>query len=132
MSDRRRFLQQLGSAALAAGLPDVSSATPSRGARIERIGLQLYTVRHVLEKDFEGTLATVAAAGYREVEFAGYFGKSPAEVRAILDRHGLASPAVHVGSVAPDQWRQSLNAAHRIGHPSVGFPWNPGDARHAL
>jgi len=129
VSDRRRFLQQLGSAALAAGLPDVSIATTSRGARIERIGLQLYTVRHVLEKDFEGTLATVAAAGYREVEFAGYFGKSPAEVRAILDRHGLASPAVHVGSVAPEQWRQALDAAHVIGHHYVVFPWIPVEAR---
>jgi sugar phosphate isomerase/epimerase len=129
VSDRRTFLQQLGSAALAAGVPDVSIAVLGRAARIERVGLQLYTVRHVLEKDFEGTLATVAAAGYREVEFAGYFGKSPAEVRAMLDRHGLTAPAVHVGSLAPDQWRAAIDAAHVIGHHYVVVPWIPVEAR---
>src|SRR5690242_15501353 len=54
--------------------------------RIERLGLQLYTVRTEMEKDFEGTLAKVAGAGYQEVEFAGYFNQSPSSVRAILDR----------------------------------------------
>lgn len=129
MTDRRTFLHQLGSAALAAGLPDVSLAATRRGARIERIGLQLYTVRREMAKDVEGTLATVAAAGYKEVEFAGYFGKSPAEVRAILDRHGLAAPSVHVGSLAPDQWRQALDAAHVIGHHLVVIPWIPVEQR---
>jgi sugar phosphate isomerase/epimerase len=129
VSDRRTFLQQLGSTALAASLPDVSIAARGRAARIERVGLQLYTVRRELAKDFEGTLATVAATGYREVEFAGYFGKSPADVRAILDRHGLAAPSVHVGSVAPDQWRAALDAAHVIGHRYVVIPWIPVEAR---
>jgi sugar phosphate isomerase/epimerase len=129
VSDRRTFLHQLGSAALAAGLPKVSIAATSRAARIERIGLQLYTVRHEMEKNVEGTLATVAAAGYREVEFAGYFGNSPADVRAMLDRHGLAAPAVHVGSVAPDQWRQAIDAAHVIGHHYVVIPWIPAEQR---
>jgi sugar phosphate isomerase/epimerase len=132
VSDRRTFLQQLGSAALAAGLPDVSLAATGRAARIERIGLQLYTVRHQLEKDFEGTLATVAAAGYRDVEFAGYFGKAPGEVRAILDHHGLAAPSVHVGAVAPDQWRAALDAAHVIGHRLVVIPWIPVEARTGI
>ncbi len=129
MTDRRTFLHQLGSAALAAGLPNVSIAATGRRARIERIGLQLYTVRHEIAKDFEGTLATVAATGYREVEFAGYFGKAPAEVRAILDRHGLAAPSVHVGSVAPEQWRPALDAAHVIGHHYVVIAWIPVEQR---
>src|SRR6266446_574254 len=54
---------------------------------IDRIGLQLYTVREAMKTDFEGTIAKVAATGYKEVEFAGvfdpkggYFGRSPKEV----------------------------------------------------
>jgi sugar phosphate isomerase/epimerase len=129
VSDRRTFLQQLGGAALAAGLPDVSTAALGRAARIERVGLQLYTVRREMAKDVESTLATVAAAGYREVEFAGYFGTSPAEVRAMLDRHGLAAPSVHAGSTAPDQWHATLDAAHVIGHRYVVIPWIPVEAR---
>jgi sugar phosphate isomerase/epimerase len=46
-----------------------------------------------MEKDFEGTIKKVAAIGYREVEFAGYSDHSPKNVRAILDRHGLAAPS---------------------------------------
>ena len=41
--------------------------------KLDRIGMQLYTVREMMKKDFEGTLAKVAAIGYNEVEFAGYF-----------------------------------------------------------
>src|SRR5207237_1083079 len=87
--------------------PSVLNApNPSRlvASKIERVGLQLYTVRHEMEKDVEGTIARVAASGYREVEFAGYFKKTPAEIRAMLDRHGLTSPSAHIGSSEPDAW----------------------------
>ncbi|HJU64811.1 MAG TPA: hypothetical protein VJ596_04005, partial [Gemmatimonadaceae bacterium] len=53
------------------------------------IGLQLYTVRDAMARDFEGTLARVAQIGYREVEFAGYFDRSAAAVRGALDAAGL-------------------------------------------
>ena len=42
------------------------------------IGLQLYSVRDLLPKDYEGTLRQFGALGYREVEAAGFFGHSPA------------------------------------------------------
>src|SRR6266446_4990079 len=73
---------------------------------IDRIGLQLYTVRDAMKTDFEGTIAKVAATGYKEVEFAGifaakadegYFGRSPKDVRAILDKNGLTAPSCHTG-----------------------------------
>ena len=50
------------------------------------IGLQLYSVRNEMEKDFEGTLAKVADMGYEGVEFAGLFGHSP---------HAIQPPAAH-------------------------------------
>src|ERR1051326_8438031 len=93
MTDRREFVQTLGAAAAAYLLhpraPNPYSRTPLH--KIDRIGLQLYTVRDEMKKDVEGTLAGVAEAGYGEVEFAGYFGKSPAEIRAMLDHHGLTA-----------------------------------------
>jgi sugar phosphate isomerase/epimerase len=48
--------------------------------------VQLYTVRTLLERDFEGTLAGLAAIGFREVEFAGYHGRTPQTVRAALGK----------------------------------------------
>src|SRR2546430_15342515 len=119
MSDRRRFPQMRGCGAGAAGLQRLPKV---RGARIERVGLQLYTVRHEMEKDVEATIARVAASGYKEVEFAGYFKKTPADVRAMLDRHGLIAPSAHISSFAPDTWHEGLDPAHVIGHQYVVVP----------
>ena len=66
------------------------------GAKAQPFGLQLYTVMSALERDFEGTLASVAQIGYREVETIGAFGRDPAHVRELLDKHGLVSPSQHM------------------------------------
>ncbi|HYT84235.1 MAG TPA: sugar phosphate isomerase/epimerase [Gemmatimonadales bacterium] len=127
---RRTFVETIAGAGLAAVLPRVPLT--AHRARIEKIGLQLYTVRKAMQADVEGTLARVAATGYKEVEFAGYFGKTPTEIRALLDRFGLSSPAVHVGSLAADAWRASLEAATTIGHRYVVVPWIPAEQRGTL
>jgi sugar phosphate isomerase/epimerase len=59
------------------------------------IGLQLYSVRELLPKDFAGTLAKVRAAGYTEVEAAGYFDKPAAEFRKAMDVAGLRCISTH-------------------------------------
>ena len=90
MLNRRRFVGGLSAAAFA------GFSRSARAARLETIGLQLYTVRRDLERDFEGTLAQVAKVGFREVELAGLFGRPPKDVRASLERHGLMAPSMHV------------------------------------
>ena len=60
-----------------------------------RPGLQLYTVRDALSADLEGTLRSVAAIGYREVELAGLPGITAQAMHASLKRHGLDAPAMH-------------------------------------
>ena len=60
------------------------------------IALQLYSVRDDLEKDFEGTLKKVKELGYDGVEFAGLYGKSPAEVKALCEKYGLVPISAHV------------------------------------
>ena len=94
-------------------------------ASIERVGVQLYTVRTDLEKDFEGTLARIAAIGFKEVEFAGYFDHTPAQVRDLLKRHGLSSPAAHIdyASLGADKFPAVLDAAATIGHQYLVNPW---------
>jgi sugar phosphate isomerase/epimerase len=82
----------------------------------DRMGLQLFTVRDQIQKDFEGTLAAVAAAGYKEVEPTTYANLSPVQVRAALDRAGLTAPSTHVAlSPGPDLERQ-LAGYQQIGH----------------
>src|SRR5512144_2352750 len=88
--DRRTFLGSLTAAAVVA--PRLAWAAN----RIEKIGVQLYTVRDEMKKDVDGTIAKVAAIGYKEVEFAGYFDRTPQQIRAALDHNGLTAPSVHV------------------------------------
>jgi sugar phosphate isomerase/epimerase len=92
---------------------------------IERLGVQLYTVRDLLAKDFEGTIAKVAAAGYKEVEFAGYFDRKPADVKSVLDKNGLAAPSAHVDypSLTADKLAKIVDDAHTIGHQFLVNPW---------
>lgn len=60
------------------------------------IALQLYSVRGDLEQDFEGTLKKVKALGYDGVEFAGLYGRSPAEVKELCASNGLVPISAHV------------------------------------
>jgi sugar phosphate isomerase/epimerase len=84
---------------------------------IERVGLQLYTLRNEMGKDFEGTLDKVSAIGYREVEFAGYFGRTPQQVKAALSHSGLSAPSSHVSLQAMrSDWNKALESAAMIGH----------------
>jgi sugar phosphate isomerase/epimerase len=85
--------------------------------RISKLGLQLYTVRKELEKDFEGTLGKVAAIGYKEVEFAGYFNRAPGQVKAILNRNGLSAPSAHVTlKTIKEDFGSAIETAKAIGH----------------
>lgn len=92
--------------------------------QINHLGVQLYTVRDAMKTDFAGTIAKVAAAGYKEVEFAGYFDHKPADVRAILDKNGLTAPSCHVGyDVVQKHWPETLDAAHTVGHNFIICPY---------
>ena len=53
------------------------------------VGIQLYSVRDGMEKDFEGTLKKISELGYKGVEFAVFFGHTAEEVKALLDKYGL-------------------------------------------
>ena len=120
MTTRRDFLTTVGTALGAATLgARVLSATEA-ARHLPHIGIQLYTLRNLMEKDLEGTLARVAEIGYKEVEFAGYFGKSPAQVRAILKKNGLTSPSTHTPlPKSDDDFKKVCDEAKTIGHKWV-------------
>jgi sugar phosphate isomerase/epimerase len=83
-------------------------------------GVQLYTVRSLLEEDFVGTMEAVAEMGYDEVEFAGYYGRSPQEITDLLDRLDLAAPAAHVmPSDIRDSPQEVVDTAAAVGHDYV-------------
>jgi sugar phosphate isomerase/epimerase len=92
IASRRTFLKASGAAV---------AATCVSAARLEAaplglpIGLQLYSVREQLPKDFNGTLSKVRAAGYTEVEAAGYYDRSALDFRKSMDNAGLSCISTH-------------------------------------
>jgi sugar phosphate isomerase/epimerase len=131
-SDRRAFLKSIaasGVAFAALGCASGSAAGGSAAARsssvglTDRIGVQLYSVRDRMEKDFTGTLEGVAKIGFKEVEFAGYYNRTPQDVRAIIDRLGLRAPSSHVGLDALQKdLAGQIAMAKVIGHEYLTVP----------
>ncbi len=103
--DRRDFLQGLLPLAALAAMPAARGAAVPAGRpparKLGTLGIQLFTLRELAAKDLDGTLGAIAGAGYREVElleFTRNYGHEPADVRAMLDAHGLRAPSTHVSA----------------------------------
>lgn len=95
---------------------------------MEKIGLQLYSVKELTEKDFLGTIAAVAKAGYDGVEFAGYFNTPAGELRKALDANGLKACGSHLAMPALDKDLDGLIAySQEIGSPYIICPAVWGD-----
>ena len=124
----RRTALQMMAAGVAGGvlLPRLASAAstePDDARRIERIGLQLYTLRRAMSKDLEGTLAAVAAAGITELEFAGYYQKPAEWWRDKMKSLGFKSPSTHIGLPKTDaEWEPHFAMAKAMGHDCVIVP----------
>jgi sugar phosphate isomerase/epimerase len=138
--NRRGFVTAVGAAgaALAAGAgarPSGSAPPVVRGRTLDRIGVQLYTVRRALRQDFDGTIARVAAVGYKEVEFFvdSYAGRTPQQVRAALDKHGLTAPSTHLDfGLLEKGWEETIAAGHVVGYKYLTMAWIPDSRRKTL
>lgn len=109
---------------LACGSPGVAAPTIPAG-------IQLYTLRDVLPDDLENVLRQIAEIGYAEVETHTYYGRSPADLKSMLDDAGLTAPAAHVGFAAlRDDLEGVIEGASTMGHRYVILP-HPGAMPHA-
>lgn len=75
----------------------------ARNASSARIAVQLWSVKDEVRKDFDGTLARLAALGFQGVEFAGEFGRyagDGASLKTFLDNTGLHCAGAHVDFAA--------------------------------
>lgn len=89
-----------------------------------KIGLQLYSVRNEMEADMEGTLQKVKEMGYDYVEFAGYFGRTAGEVRAMLDKYGLTCISVHqTYDLFLKEGQGAIDYLKTIGASYSAVPW---------
>ncbi len=124
---RREFVA--GAAACAATLGAETSWASALGLPV---GLQLYSVREFLPKDFQGTLNQLGAMGYRECEAAGFYGHSAADVKQAMAKAGLHCVSAHYPMQALQGLDEILPFAKELGLESIvcSSPMvrNPGPA----
>jgi len=135
-SSRRKFIQTSAFAvASAALLPDLLFAKPKK---IERLGLQLYSVREAMGKDPAGSLKKLADMGYIHVEHANYvdrkfYGYSAKDFKKLLADLELQMPSGHTVMTAhdwdtatndfTDKWKYTIDDAAEVGQRYVISPW---------
>lgn len=98
-----------------------------------KIALQLYSVRHDCERDFEGTLRAVAEMGYEGVEFAGFYGRSSGELRDILKNLGLEVAGSHIGidALMGERLLETVRFHREIGARYLIVPGIPENMRNS-
>ncbi len=70
-----------------------------------------------MKKDVAMTLQKISSIGYKEVEFAGYFGQTPKQIKNYLTDFGLTSPSTHIEiQLIRDYGDQVIESAKAIGH----------------
>lgn len=113
---RRTFLEQTTQALLACGIK-----IPLR-AQLGSIGIQAYTVRSLMQRDVARTLAALSSIGYREVELAGLYNKTAAEMLKMLDDAHLVAPSGHVPVLTSD-WSKLIDDANVLGQKYIVCPF---------
>jgi sugar phosphate isomerase/epimerase len=135
MTTRRDLLLALGALGAHAALPRLLAAAPPARARdpLTGVGVQLYMLRAEMRRDPDATIARIATLGFSDVEWWGSWDRSPVQLRALLDRHGLRSNAAHIDprDLAPDRLPALLDAAQVMGHETLIVAWTPPAERGA-
>lgn len=128
MTTRRSFL-----GAMAGGLGvAVAGGRLGHAAASQKppLGLQLWSIKHLLEKDFSGTLKRVKDWGFDEVESAGFYGMSAAEFTAGLKNAGLKCHAMHIGwKPLETELDQVIKDAEVVGASTVIQPSLPHETK---
>lgn len=99
---------------------------------MEKIGLQLYSINELTQKDFLGTLRKVGEIGYDGVEFAGYFNTPAKVLKKALEEYGLLPAGSHIGI---EELRSNLDKAIdyslEIGNNIIICPYLPEPMRNS-
>ncbi len=88
------------------------------------LAIQNYTLRHLMEEDFFGTLKAVRDLGIEYCELAGTGKYSAAEVREGLEKIGMRAIGAHVG-FDPDNTdvEKAVSDAKILGYHYIVCPW---------
>lgn len=157
MNSRRNFLKQ--AAALSASGLLLTDAFGAPAKKLQSIGIQLFSLPKLLEKDFGAGMKMLAQMGYKEVELygpysfstqaaqdrwnrvtpalgfsgSGFFGHTIKEVATILKQNGLSAPSLHTDLDTLQNGMGKLGeAAQLLGSNYVVLPAIPDEKRKTL
>ncbi|MDR0639846.1 MAG: sugar phosphate isomerase/epimerase [Spirochaetaceae bacterium] len=89
------------------------------------ISLQLWSLKEEAAADFAHALELSAQAGYQGVEFAGYYGNSPEQLKELLAKYGLEPVSTHAGiSRLREVLDEELTYAKKLGCRMIVCPWS--------
>ena len=157
---RNEFIKQI-SAATALTLLGVEqlSARETKNKTLDKIGLGLFSLPSLLEKDFEGGIQMLADMGYSELELygpyefsqqsakdrwdsiipmvgfsgSGFFGRTAAEVKSVFTEYGMSVPSIHTDL---DTMENNINAfaepAEVLGFEYITLPSIPDERRKTM
>jgi sugar phosphate isomerase/epimerase len=130
--------QLVAGTAAAVGMSTMLGATPAQAASrkpgrvpLDKISVQLYTLRNQLAIDLPASLAQLRAIGYTRVEHAGFVGRTAAQFRAALDAAGIRATSGHVGIPQPFDatvWQRAIEDAAIVGNHFIVHPYFGADA----
>lgn len=133
MLQRRQFIKSTGWATALAFSPFAHSLLDDFMKKKKKLGVQLFTIPQMVDKDLKGTLQLLSEIGYKEVEFFGpypfsapetvegwkplaaqlgfkrnaFYGYSLAEVKSMLSEFKLKTPSMHLDLIT---FRKNLKA----------------------
>ncbi len=141
-TSRRKFIQT--SAVAMAGAAFMPELLFAKEKKIERLGLQLYSVRDAMKVDPAGSLKKLADMGYIHVEHANYvdrkfYGYTAKDFKKLLSDLSLQMPSGHTVMTAKDwdtakndftdKWKYTIEDAAEVGQRYVISPWLDEDLR---
>jgi sugar phosphate isomerase/epimerase len=102
----------------------VETAAASTADSDCKLGVQLYSFRHDLDKDLPGTLARVKQLGIDCIEPYSLHGLTPEALRAEFDKAGLRVVSYHLaGELFRGPPEAAVNIARVLGAEQVGVAW---------
>lgn len=155
--NRRKFLNSAGVLTMA-GLVNTNQLFAQSGL-IDKVGLGLFSIPSMLDKDFKAAFEMLAKMGYQEIEMfgpypfstpkakanwdaitpnlgfkgSGYFGQKPAEFLRVAKANGLSIPAMHTDlDTLTNHMGALAEAANQVGAKYVILPSIPDENRKKL
>ncbi len=155
---RRRFVKNASVAATALSLfPGLASSCATKS--LNTIGVQLFSLPKLLEKDFNAGIKLIAEIGYKEIEMfgpfpfsvdtakerwdsitpalgfsgSGYFGHTLQDIKTILEEHKVKVTSVHSDMETMQARMDEIGkAGDQLGFEYIGLPAIPEEKRKTL